>query len=529
MLQPAAPHLKVRTCLSDSITCWTGNLPNLVIGSLLAGLASIVLPIFMAAFVTGILLMCLEGQDRGSVSLRTCWSPLTNRPLRFLFLSVWGAGGWLILAVLSVVFAFGILPTEVLPDPLARDIVPIKGFLREHLSGDIIRYLPGFQEPSYDWSVILPAIVLALLWCYALFFTLRCFYLPILVADRHLPVIDAYVESRNTVVRYGHVKHAAILVLALFVLSLASNTPEDYHIDALVDLLVFPFSMSLVSSAYRQTLLAEQRNESLHDAQYREMRDELQTAHDMQMDLLPDTPSGLTGYSVDGLLVPANNVGGDYFAYKWLDEEQQKFAIVIADVSGKAMEAAVTALRFNEMLRYEIRNRTDPIDIVAGLNDSLEGQIDTDTFITCCVAVVDIPSGSVELVNAGHCPPIQVGAQSRLAIPVELSGLPLGIPAVLRAGRTYESKTVTLSDGDALVFYSDGVIEARGPNGDMLEETRFISLLEEENTWKADGSAPVVKTVHRAVESFIRTAPRADDLTLIVLRRDVDRTPSETE
>ena len=81
------------------------------------------------------------------------------------------------------------------------------------------------------------------------------------------------------------------------------------------------------------------------------MRDELQTAHDMQMDLLPETPPELTGYTVDGLLVPANNVGGDYFHYRWLDDEHEKFAIIIADVSGKAMEAAVTALRFNEVLR----------------------------------------------------------------------------------------------------------------------------------------------------------------------------------
>ncbi|MBK35490.1 MAG: hypothetical protein CME26_08170 [Gemmatimonadetes bacterium] len=73
------------------------------------------------------------------------------------------------------------------------------------------------------------------------------------------------------------------------------------------------------------------------------------------------------------------------------------------------MEAAVTALRFNEMLRCEIRNRTTPADIINGLNDSLEGQIDPATFITCCIAVVDLPTGTVEIVNAGHCPPIHGG------------------------------------------------------------------------------------------------------------------------
>ena len=113
------------------------------------------------------------------------------------------------------------------------------------------------------------------------------------------------------------------------------------------------------------------------------MRDELQTAHDMQMDLLPKGNPDLVGYSLDGVCIPANNVGGDYYAYRWLDEGDSRLALVVAEVSGKAMEGAITALRFNEMLRYETRNRKDPAPILEGFKDSLDGQIETSTFITC--------------------------------------------------------------------------------------------------------------------------------------------------
>ena len=247
------------------------------------------------------------------------------------------------------------------------------------------------------------------------------------------------------------------------------------------------------------------------------MRDELQTAHDMQMGLLPERVE-LDGYSVDGLLVPANNVGRDYFAYRWIDDAREKFAIVIADVSGKAMEAAVTALRFNEMLRYEIRNRTTPADIINGLNDSLEGQIDPATFITCCIAVVDLPTGTVEIVNAGHCPPIHGGPKRDSAL-VDLTGLPLGIPKIIRPDFDYASRTISLDPGEGLVLYSDGIVEARNTDDEMFEEERFLSLLEREAIW-GRGARAAVKTLHDEVETFIGRADRSDDLTLVVLLRD---------
>ena len=85
------------------------------------------------------------------------------------------------------------------------------------------------------------------------------------------------------------------------------------------------------------------------------MERELQTAHDMQMGLLPESPPEVEGIELSGICIPANHVGGDYYNFFYLDEARQKVGIFIADVSGKAMQAATVAMRFNEILRYEAR------------------------------------------------------------------------------------------------------------------------------------------------------------------------------
>lgn len=223
------------------------------------------------------------------------------------------------------------------------------------------------------------------------------------------------------------------------------------------------------------------------------MRNELQTVHDMQMSLLPD-PLTPHGYTMDGVLVPANNVGGDYFNLRWLDDRNQKLSIVIADVSGKAMEAAVTALRFSEMLRYEARHRTGPTEILHDLDASLEGEIDTATLITCCVAILDLSTHTVQISNAGHCPLVYVGNHSGLASPVELTRLPLSIGAVKRPSVEYCVTETALSSGNALVLYSDGLIDAQSSNGQMFEEPRLLELLKDAATWSAKRMTPCAES-----------------------------------
>ena len=358
-------------------------------------------------------------------------------------------------------------------------------------------------------------------------FGVWCFYIYQLAADQNARLDEAFVESRKGVQRHGFWKHLLLVCsAAIFVGGGVQAANEIFEKDGLlliwlVPVLLQPFGLGLLVSAYRQTLEVEAEQRELYDKAFEEMRDELQTAHDMQMDLLPKQSPDIPGYSLGGVCIPANNVGGDYYAYCWLDDEESRLALVVADVSGKAMEGAVTALRFSEMLRYEIRNRRDPAPILDGLNESLEGQIDTSTFITCCIAVLDVRTGSVAIANAGHCLPYHyVHGQARVS-PVTLTGFPLGLPAVVRPDQEYDSVSVDLSPGDALVLYSDGVVEAHNGEGELYEEERFETVL---NATIEDADADrVIRATVRDVDRFRGGAIRTDDVTLLVLKRDADQ------
>ncbi len=374
---------------------------------------------------------------------------------------------------------------------------------------------------SQNVILVTVALTFFLLFLPGLFFVIKCFYMYLLAADCGLRLDEAYVESRKAVERYGFWKHVVLIGAALGVvvgvICVVQYVMPDSDAYVLLVPLFIPFSCGLVASAYEQTLGEEARQWLRYTQQFAEMRDELQTAHDMQMDLLPPAVPDLTGYDLSGRCIPANSVGGgDYYAYRWLDKEKTKLAIVVADVSGKAMEAAVTALRFNEMLRYECEGHIEPAGILDGLNASLEGQIDLATFITCCVAVLDVQTGVVQMASAGHCPPILVGEKARL---VDLSGYPLGLPKIVRPDEPYETVCVTLAPGERLVLYSDGVVEAQNARSDLFDDDRFLHVLEQAGTDMTPKDL-IDKTVSQVV-AFIGDAPRTDDITMVILQREV--------
>ena len=326
--------------------------------------------------------------------------------------------------------------------------------------------------------------------------------------------------SRKAVKRYGFTAHLALIIFAAFVISLGVATATSYDVKwlPLGIALTLPLALGVFASAYRQTLEIEAAHEEKREREFEEMRDELQTAHDMQMGLLPKESPEVPGYSLDGVCIPANNVGGDHFTYRWLDEGRGRLALVVADVSGKAMGAAVTALRFTEMLRYEFEGRDRPADILEGLHRSLEGQLDPGTFITCCIAVIDLASGHVEIASAGHCMPYRFSQASGQAAAVQVVGYPLGMASLLGVDPDYTSVQVDLARGDALVLYSDGVVEAQNDMGELYDETRFELLLGE----KSGGAdaAGLVRTIVDHVERFVGDAPRTDDLTVVALKRE---------
>jgi len=167
---------------------------------------------------------------------------------------------------------------------------------------------------SQNVILVTVALTFFLLFLPGLFFVIKCFYMYLLAADCGLRLDEAYVESRKAVERYGFWKHVVLIGAALGVvvgvICVVQYVMPDSDAYVLLVPLFIPFSCGLVASAYEQTLGEEARQWLRYTQQFAEMRDELQTAHDMQMDLLPPAVPDLTGYDLSGRCIPANSVGG---------------------------------------------------------------------------------------------------------------------------------------------------------------------------------------------------------------------------
>lgn len=372
------------------------------------------------------------------------------------------------------------------------------------------------------FRVVLTVLGLAALVVPGVRFGTQGIYSYLAVADLGLPIDEAYVLSRQTVKRTGFGSHFVLALMSLLPAAGAFAYLGDYGglYGAGIFLLAQPAAACLVSAAFRQTVEAEAESDRMHLSEVQEMRRELQTARDMQIGLLPKESPVVEGYAMSGRCVPANSVGGDYFTYLRLADG--RLGIAIADVSGKAMEAAITAVRFNEMLRYEARDRSDPAEILVGLDRSLEGQIDAATFVTCAIAALDRSSGALTIASAGHCPPLLWRAQSASARPLDVSGLPLGVAAGLGIPCRYESVADRLGPEDGLILYSDGAHDLQNGEGEFFGESRLRSLLE--SVLPRNDAEKSVDRVIDHLENFTAGVSRTDDLTLVILQRE--RAPS---
>ena len=245
----------------------------------------------------------------------------------------------------------------------------------------------------------------------------------------------------------------------------------------------------------------------------RSMEEELETARQMQMSLLPhETPVG-RGVEVVGRVVPATHVGGDFFQYLWLGELGNQLAIVAVDVMGHGMQSALTALRFSETLRYEARGRTSPGDILEALNRALCETLEKGAFVGCCIGVIDLQDRWVEIGTGGYHPPLHYSRNRDEVWQPELGNLPLGI----KRNTTYDCSGFSFEEGDALLFYSDGVIEAADDRQVVYGEDRLGDVLLAAARENLSAHA-IIERLLWDLGRFTASSGQDDDITAIAIR-----------
>ncbi len=263
--------------------------------------------------------------------------------------------------------------------------------------------------------------------------------------------------------------------------------------------------------------LAEQSAFSLFDAflhheaiEKRQLEKELQIATEVQRVLLPTVPPAVEGYEIAGTNLPARYVSGDYFDYIPLDED--RCGIVIADVSGKGISAALLMAMVRSALRILATENISPADVIRRLNAQMYPDIKEDMFISLAYAVIDQRKPEIQLVRAGHDAPLVYRARDRSVEKVNPPGMAVGIDSGGAFNRVTANFCLILEPGDCLVFYTDGVTEAMNQTGDEFGLEAMIRAVQAS---APDGAAGVIQRVTSDVKAFIGNQPPHDDITLI--------------
>ncbi len=228
-----------------------------------------------------------------------------------------------------------------------------------------------------------------------------------------------------------------------------------------------------------------------HSAQEeRRLATELSSARDVQSRLVPTQLPALRMAHIEAAYLPATEVGGDFYQIFPLPDDSA--LIIIGDVSGKGLKAAMTGTLALGALRALAQEDLSPAQILVRLNSQLVGATDGG-FITCLCARI-AADGSLKVANAGHLAPYCNGTEIDLE-----NGLPLG----LAANASYAESSLQLAPGDTLTFLSDGVLEARNPAGELygFERTAALSTQSAEN-------------VAQAAQAF----GQEDDITVLTLK-----------
>ncbi|MCD8349744.1 MAG: serine/threonine-protein phosphatase [Planctomycetaceae bacterium] len=243
-------------------------------------------------------------------------------------------------------------------------------------------------------------------------------------------------------------------------------------------------------------------------------RGELAAAHDIQMRLVPHTFPPLPGcpaFDLYAAIQPAKEIGGDFYDFWMLGKE--KLAMVMADVSGKGVPAALFMAMSRTYLRAFSRYLHDPAQLLERLNREVARHNPGNMFVTMFCCVVDLRSGEMEYANAGHNPPLRK-SPGRPAAYFDLADNP---PVGFLADLTFMKNTCQLAPGEALLMYTDGVTEAMDPSGAMLGEDAVRRMLSE--TADGAGCRALLMQMLGEVAEFVQDAEPYDDITIMAYRQ----------
>ena len=326
----------------------------------------------------------------------------------------------------------------------------------------------------------------------------------LVLLDIVMPGLDGYEVCRRL---RQMPETAEVPIMFLSSLEEVQNKTRGFEAGA-NDYLTKPFEMLEVKARVRSLLKAK----AYSDAVKEQIASELRVAREIQMGMLPHDFAGVErvyGVEFGAVLEPAREVGGDLYGICAAGPE--RLVVFLGDVSGKGIPASMFMVRAISLARLLSREIAEPERILARLNDELAADNPSGMFVTFLCGVFEPGSGRLVLANAGHCRPVLLPAGEAPRWAVRNLGTALGF----EPGLEFERTELTLRQGDAMIFYTDGVSEAFSPQEECYGSER---LLADAGAFAGQSAPAITAGLLQKVRAFAGAAPQSDDIAILALR-----------
>jgi sigma-B regulation protein RsbU (phosphoserine phosphatase) len=268
------------------------------------------------------------------------------------------------------------------------------------------------------------------------------------------------------------------------------------------DLQVLMLLASQVAIIIEKVMLHEQLIEK------KRLEGQLEVARQVQLELLPAKDPQLEGYDISAYNFPTEEVSGDY--YDWVKIYDDQIGLVIADVSGKGVPAALLMAFLRASLRAATHIGYSPHISMAKVNYLLWESIERNQFVTAFYGILDVTNKTLSYTNAGHNPPLMLNRDGESRF-IEHGSLPLGMFRDTR----YHEYYLTTEPGDTLVLYTDGVTEAQNPQGEEFGRSRLAEAVQKNRQL---GARDLITAVQKEVLEWTGGKGATDDITFFVIK-----------
>ncbi len=305
-------------------------------------------------------------------------------------------------------------------------------------------------------------------------------------------------------------------------MALVDNSPRSATAIAATDCWLLPLDQNRFKalipahpefSIEVMTIMAQRLRRLMDEEVKRQrMEEELNIGRQIQLSLLPRQCPDIPGWEIGALYKAARQVGGDLYDFISVPEHPHQLHLVVADVTGKGVPAALFMAFGRTVLRTATHIENSPAEVLRRTNRTILQDIGYQLFLSTFYATLDTQTGILTYANGGHDWPFWYHAHTQEIEVLMTSGLLLGVFQDI----AFVEEKIQLLPGDVLVLYTDGVTEARDQTGDLFGEERLAKVIVEAAACSAQQLA---ETVVSAVTDFTGAIPQTDDLTLVIVKK----------